>query len=261
MNQNSLLMLKRILIFSCVAVTFLAACQKDLKTETTAINNREIADDDFAFSGAATGVADSTSEWLGTYSGYFKPYPIVPDDDLIYNGVAQLPYLDRQFSFSDISYIIPEKYPIYGDSISFEAKLKNPKSSGFGDYDVVVRLIGDEHSVEVHFVADDDYVQYTEYTVGNRSNTKLAELVHLFGTFQTMKLAQKNYYSAVYINNNLVYKFKYGSKNAIGRLKSISIAFKGYGSCTKVGLKNSHTSSPLMLEEFNVQGKSNTLFY
>jgi len=210
---------------------------------------------------ALTGVLDTSSKWYGTYSGYLKPYPVLPDSLIISNGVAQLPYLDRQFSYSYIYYNIPDQHVINGDSVTLEAKVQNPKATSFSDYDVILQLVGDQHTAEVHFVADAAYAQYTDYYVGDARYDGLSQLVYYFGAFRTVKLAQKKYYTAVYINDTEVYKFKYGAINSIGRLKKIAMGFKGYGSCTQVGLKNSFSRQLIMSEDFNTTGQSHVLYY
>ncbi len=254
-------MLNKILLLSCFAVIFLASCQKENTWQKAGLNNRNTNNDQSISTNALTGTVDKTNSWYGDYEGLFNDYPDVMDDYLIKNGVAQLPYLDRQFYFSKIIYDIPSNYNISGDSISFEARVKNTKASGFSDYDVILQVNGEQHRAAVHFVADKAYTAYTNYAVGDAQYSGLTELVHYFGSFQDVKLVQKNFTTAVYINNNLVYKFKYGAKNSIGKLTSINIAFKGYGSCTKTGIKNSYTKAPILSEDFNIDGESNVVYY
>ena len=254
-------MLKQLLTPPLLVIALFTSCKKDIRNQSSVLNNTNIDAEEISALGSSTGIIDTSSSWYGTYTGYNTPYPIIPDDAIIKNGIAQLPYLDRQFSYSNIAYDVPPQYNISGDSITFEAKLKNPRATGFGNYDVVLQLTGEQHSAEVHFVADASYVQYTQYYVGKAKRTELSELVHYFGVFQTLKLAQKNYYTAVYINDSLVYKFKYGVKNSIGKLKTINIATKGYGTCTMAALRNSFNRKPIFSEDFSIDGKSNTVYY
>ncbi|TKK67506.1 hypothetical protein FC093_14555 [Ilyomonas limi] len=253
-------MLNKLLLPSCWIIILFTSCQKDLSTKQTVANNM-LAAADIQPLNALTGIIDTTNKWYGTYSGLFEEYPVIPDAYLIQNGVAQLPYLDRQFSYSYIYYDIPAQYNISGDSIALEAEVKNPRASSFSDYDVILQLIGEQHTAEVHFVADTEYASYTSYTIGDAQLTGLTELVHYFGTFRKLKLAQKKYYTAVYINNTEVYRFKYGKRNSIGRLKTIGIVFKGYGSCTGVGVRNSSNHNPILSDKFNTDGQSKVTYY
>jgi len=251
----------RLLLLAGLATIVFASCQKEVTPKPAIANSTTTSENNNDATEAISSTLDTTNKWYGTYQGFFKTYPVIQDDALIANGVAQLPYLDRQFSYSYIYYDIPAKYNISGDSIALEARLKNPITSGFSDYDVILQIIGAQHTAEVHFVAEPAFSQYASYSVGNVSHTGINELIYYFGGFRTIKLAQKKYYTAVYINDVEVYKFRYGAQNSIGRVKTIGIGFKGYGICTSAGVKSSYSYQPIFSDNFNTDGQSNILYY
>ena len=206
--------------------------------------------------------ADSTGLWYGSYAGYAGPYPDVPESDFIQNGVAKLPYIDQEFSYTNVSFDIPPAYRISGDSIEFDAVAKNPIAfHSIADYDVVLQMVGEEHSAELHFVADSSAKVYDQFYVGDKRVSNRPELVHYFQNMSTIRLILQKDVAKVYVDGVQLGKLEYGAANRIGKLKTINVAGKGFVVVNKVQLLNSYTNQPVLLENFNTDGHSHTIFY
>ena len=268
-------MFKKLFSLCLLSFSLFAGCQKE-DTLTTSPVSSELSGDKSTQDLVGLNSIVSTNHWYGSYIGVNPPYdpetgdPDVPpgfpdavtDYSFIHNGVAQLSTIPPEYSFdfSFVSFDIPSQYYISGDSLSFVTVVENLKANSFSDYDVIVRIIGDKDSAEVHFVADPSFQSATDYYVGNARYTNIKSLVNYFGSFKTVKLIQKKYQTATYVNNVLAYKFSYGSQDSIGRVKTIRIGGKGFVTVNNVKLLNSYTNKTLMTEAFNTDGHSHTLF-
>jgi hypothetical protein len=258
-NQKDLFMLNRLLALSCSTLFLLSGCQKDLQTKPTALNSsNELSDQAVA---AGTQVVDTTNKWYVSYAGYAEPYPTYTDGSFIKDGVAKAPLLSKNFEYSNLSYDIPSKYNISGDSITFEVSVKNKMAGSKSGYDVVLQLFGEQHNAELHFVGVQSGLPYTQYIVGNARRTNLQQLVHYFDHFETVRLIMKNNYTSVYLDSVEVYKFKYGAQNSIGRLKKINVAGKGYAVVNNVNVRNSFGRKMIFNEAFNIDGQSHVVYY
>ena len=259
-------------ILSCFLLLLITAmgCQKDDVQLTN--TSGDASSETLQSLSDAKGVV-STNHWYGFYAnktpldtswdapGGDPDYNDLPDTYFIHNGVATLPTGAPFIFFSTISFDIPAQYNLPGDSILFEAIVKNPKDGIETDWDVSLQMIGDQHSADVHFVADSAYQVYTHYGVGSKNVSNNRALVHYFSDFETVKLATKKGQTGVYINNILVYNFKYNVADRIGKIKTITISGKGYVVVDNVKLTNSITKKKLMLETFNTDGESHAVFY
>ena len=74
-------------------------------------------------------------------------------------------------------------------------------------------------------------------------------------------LEAKNKTFIVYINETYITSIPYDKVNKIGRLKQIIVAFKGSGTIDWVKLYNSNTGTQLIQEDFNIDKRSNTIWY
>ena len=252
-------------------ICFVSACQKDVQSATSTGNDK-ITDESLKSLSALTPVV-SSNHWIGEYlnqtaldtsgnnPGPAGVDPDISDHEFIVGGVARLPGASDILFFSSFSFDMPSEYNLPGDSIIFEAIVKNTREESYTDYDVMLQITGDQHSAGVHFVADNSYKSYNGYSVGSKSFNNLTPLVHYFGDFETIKLSTKQGQTGVYINNKLVYHFKYNAADRIGRIKTISIIGKGYITVDNVKLTNSVTNKKLMLENFNTTGESHGVFY
>ena len=261
---------KRFLSFFLLLLLTVMGCQKD--DVQLANTNDESSSETIQSLSDAKGVV-STNHWYGFYvsktpsdttgmdPGGDPDISDVSDRNMIHGGVAKLPMIDGFLFFSTISFDIPAQYSLPGDSILFEAIVKNPKDGVQTDWDVSLQIIGDQHSADVHFVADSAYQTYTHYGVGSKNIYNSKALVHHFSNFETLKLATKKGQTGVYINNKLVYSFIYNIADKIGKIKTITISGKGYVTVDNVKLTNSITKKKLMLETFNTEGESHTVFY
>ncbi len=264
-------MFKKVSAVTLFAFVILAGCQKDVAPKANA-GSDNLSTDKLAPEALTGKGVVSTNHWYGTYTDAVCSDPMgacdpdgsgdATDAGIIKNGVAQLPNpAGYNFSYGNISFDIPSQYNISGDSLTFVAVVENTIAYSLPDYDVILRIVGDKDTAAVHFVAAPSSQQSTEYYVGTARYTNLPSLVHYFGSFETVKLAQKKYQTGAYVNNKLVYKFAYRSLNSIGRVKTITVSGKGYPTVDNVQLMNSYTNKKLMTEAFNVDGQSHTVFY
>ncbi len=272
-------MIKFAFLLSLLATLIIAGCQKEAASDS--FDNSELKTQNSGFENLSTGKTVSTAHWYGSYSDVIDVITdpdgdpdgnpdtggpdanqiTVSDSSFIKNGVAELPTLPYQFSYSNIAFDIPSNYNISGDSLIYEVVAKNPTVGSFYDYDVVLSLTGSLHSANLHFVADASAQQYTQYTIGNASYTNIPALVNYFSDFKTIKLVLKKNQTAAYVNNVLLFKFNYKALNQIGRLQTINVSGKGYVIVDNVKLTNSVTNKKILTEDFNTDGKSHTIFY
>ncbi len=265
-------MLKAIRFPVIAFICFISACQKDVQS-VTSTGNDKITDESLQSLASLTPVV-SSNHWYGQYldqtsfdtsgngpGGGGGVDPDITDHEFIGGGVAQLPDAPDLLFFSSFSFDMPSQYSLPGDSIIFEAIVKDTREKSYTDYDVMLQITGDQHSAGVHFVADNSYKSYNGYSLGSKSFTNLSPLAHYFGDFETIKLTTKQGQTGVYINNKLVYHFKYNAADRIGRIKTISIIGKGYITVDNVKLTNSVTNKKLMVENFNTTGESHAVFY
>jgi hypothetical protein len=244
----------------CAIIIVLSACKKDMSGNMLNTTNENALDESGLLSSAA-GTVDTSNHWYGTYTGNGVSYPAVPDDSIIKSGGAQLPRFSRKFAFTNIKLDIPAKHLIAGDSATFEASVKNTKNTGKGSLDVALQIVGDKHSANVRFVADSSVSNSTNLAVGSTAVNGSKALVHYFRSFENVRFAFKDYTAFVYVNDSLVEKLTYGKVNSIGRIKNITVAFRGYGICNTVILRNSFTKKQILSESFNFDGQSHVLYY
>ncbi len=267
-------MTKPLLSLLTVVLFFLSSCQKtELAVPGTATSGATTADKTAAIASLHTGTV-SDAHWYGKYYNEIDlqgnqlpggdPDMIeLYDYQFISGGVATLPWESGMSSFfSSIYFSIPSQYNLPGDSIIYEVVVKNGSGSGgIAGYDVLLTLVGEKNTAQVHFVSDKAYQSSTAYTLGTLSHTNLPALVQSFSNFQTVKLVNKKGKTAVYLNNKLLSSFKYTAANNLGRINEIHVDGKGSAVVDNVKLTNSVTSKKLLLEDFNTEGQSHTIFY
>ncbi len=213
---------------------------------------------------------DSSRGWYGHYYGPdVYVFDSFPPSYFIQGGVAQLPYYsDANQVFSYVTYDIPADHPIYGDSITFEMDIKNPKDFYHSGWDVTMDIKGQGHvegALErlalVGFVADDIYTPYTQFHVGNAVHNGLSQLVYDFEDFKTIRLVLRNNRASLFLNAKLLYSFTYTDADKIGWIKNIEFGGKGFPACTRVKLYNSYTGKVILSENFNTDGQSTIIYH
>ncbi len=266
-------MLKNSFALSAFIVIMFTNCQKEAISKTdmaeTNLSEKKSAPESLASKSLV-----SDEHWYGNYdnSKYILPrengepggdadHPDVEDVFLIKNGVAVLPSLGDYTFNSYVFFNIPPQYNISGDSLVFEAVVMNSKDNSFYDYDVALQITGEQYSAEVHFVADTAEQKNNKYYVGNAKRNNVPALVNYFGDFKTIKLGLKSDQTGVYVNGKLIYHFKYGADNRIGRVRTITVLGSGFVTVNSIKLSNSYTNKKIMTENFNYEGQSHTVFY
>ncbi len=233
-----------------VIVLFLIACNKeDVIVKPVTGNN---------LSQATTSGLDTSKSWYGLYNFYYQSpddttYHTLSDKYIIANGKAKFPYV-KDASVFFIKYDIPSSHIIYGDDATFDISLQD--SSAVMNFD----LIGTKNT------ASFDYFAYNDsgyYTVALGSVVKQIKLFPTtdYNNFKLVQFVFKQTKAYVYVANKLITSFAYGTSNKMGNVKQISLGNSGYLACDYVRLYNSYNQRPVMDEEFNIDGKSHTIFY
>jgi len=241
---------------------FISSCKKEAIPTTgtlTSISNSSELD---------AGNGDCDRRWFGLYANGINPDDTITQKSLIKNGVAQLPAVNWYNYHTGIDYNIPLCHEISADCITFEVRLKNP-SDGSGaiyDYEVALQLYGSEKLYgsstfsEIYFVANSSAQNYSHIWIGNEQLWNLPELVHYFGDYETLTLQIKDNVLSIFREGSLVKAVPYESTH-LGRLRRIGIGFKGTGTADWVKLYNSKSGTQIMQEDFNVDGKSNVIWF
>lgn len=255
-------MITKALTYSCLAFMLLSSCKKEItpKTQPT-IGDEQLRSYAAVSNFAAGGTVDTAAHWYGSYAGFNGPYADVPDSQLIKNGIAKVPRIGLPYLFSNVSLHIPAAHIISGDSLMFEAAVKNTYSTGFYNFDIVLQIVGSLHAAELHFVGDAGSQQYNQLYVGDARVANVPQLNLFFDSLKTVRFVLKDDEAKVYVDSQFIYKLNYGAANRIGTVNFINVAGKGIAIVNKVRLLNSYTRDRILLEDFNTNGKSNTLFF
>lgn len=250
----------------------IVSCRKEaIETNTTSDN---LFSEKTVSAESAVKPVVSSAHWYGYYKyipvtipgepgdpGDDPDIQVYPDSYFIRNGVAQLPSGGGP-AFTYVAFDIPSSYTISGDSVIFQTVVQNAVSNGgYNDYDVILEIEGTQHYAELHFVADSSDQVSNRFVVGNAQYNNLPQLNHYFSSFQTIKWVMKKNGAAAYINNKLAYRFTYGTANRIGTIKTITVGGKGYAVINNVTLLNSYSNKKIMVENFDIDGQSHTVFY
>ena len=215
-----------------------------------------------------------------TWKGAFLPYTglqdsrFIPDELFIKNGYARI-YSDSMkansynFYTTMIRLVIPDSINIKGDSLNFEAGLKNPfNSSPFSPYygrDITLYIKGETNTAFINNVATSD-IDPNGHTraairVGNTGKNDLPALQHNFQDYDTLILQTYNHGIIAYRNNAYLNGLAYWDEPHIGRLKEIRIIFRGSGFVNYVKIYYSVNGKLLMSENFNTDGQSTVIWH
>jgi hypothetical protein len=201
-------------------------------------------------------------QWKGVYATYNLPFVYEDDSKFISGGIAKLtntpwPYQDF---FTSVDLKIPFCRKFAGDTAKLEVRLKNPsgEQGSVTDYDVNLYLYGSSDTAHVTFIAY--RAQFTSFGVGSKQITNSPDLLYLFQDWSTVTLEAKDKNLSVYRDGALIKTISYKGLK-IGNLKKIQVGFKGSGSVDWVKLYSSCTNTLHMQENFDVDGKSNIIWY
>jgi hypothetical protein len=243
------------LLAACILFTAISCKKETIKSSRTQ-SESSVSEEDLA--------GNCVKPWYGIYADGIIPNDTISQNKFIKNGIAQLPP-NNLFTWyhTGIYYNIPSCHFLVGDSITFEASVQNP-SNGIGavsDYDVVFQLWGSKNYASVYFVGNTNSQSYDNITIGNSVVWNMPELVHYFGNYETFKVVIKNKTVSIYINGVFVKSMPYDASNKIGKIKTIGYGFKGTGAIDWVKLYSSNSNQQIMQEDFNVNGKSNVVWF
>lgn len=252
----------RLAFFSAISIiTF--SCQKEISNNQQNLNQATVHSD------AISGTGECERRWFGEYSNGINPDDTITQKDFIANGVAQLPPVDWYNYHTGIFYDIPLCHEISADCIRFDVRLKNPNNvnGAIYGYDVALQLYGSDKTYgtdkysEIYLVGDPTAQAYTHIWIGNEKMSNIPELVHYFGDYQTLSLELKNSTLNIYIDGSLIKSLPYDISTHLGKLKRIGIGFKGTGTADWVKLFSSSTGNQIMQEDFDLDGKSNVIWF
>ncbi|MBG9377709.1 hypothetical protein I5907_15815 [Panacibacter sp. DH6] len=203
--------------------------------------------------------------WRGIYANGDTPgenYDTVTTENFVRNGIAWMKFSPYDFYYSSLELDIPQCHTFSGDSTRLEVSLKNPSSQPyiFHDYDVIVTLIGTKDTAIVYFTS----WAYNYAKIGSITHSNKKALIHVFEDYEKVVLETRNETMNVYIGPNgdqIVGSVFYGTRNKIGKVKSIHVGFKGGGSVHGVKFLNSATGGAIMYEDFTKTGQSNIIWY
>ena len=166
-------------------------------------------------------------------------------------NLEAIPNMDGTY----IQYAIPGSYTVSSDSTVFEATIRNGVNSA------EMRMVGNISEAGVSFSAPANGVGSYNLWVGSVYKTITVSPAIDFTSYNLVQFAIKGTKAFLYINNKLITSFSFSATNRIGNVQLLSMGYKGYIECDKVRLLNSYTKKVRMKEEFNIDGKSRTIFY
>ena len=241
----------KIYFIAVFLVIFSASCKKDITTTSVNVN---------AENSLLSNVSDISGQWFATYGYFDSNYRYVAtdtlhEDSLINNGYLSFPRKSSDL-LGTINFNIPDEYDLYGDSISFAFTVRDSSA------DQMFEMIGSDGFLEVEHYNQNLWgiraLAFGVYQVGNYYQP--------FTSFTNVLIVLKGNRVTVYTDDRIVFQYSnYRASNdgkpLIGKLKSIVLKNSTYMKCDNVALFNSYTKKLLMKENFNLKGKSNTIFY
>ena len=240
------------------------SCKKEIK------NTSSISDE-------ISSLSTEDARWQGaflSYNGLPKSRYGIPDNLFIRDGYARI-YSDSvkinkdNYYSTKIWLVIPESINIKGDSLNFEAGLRNSFNSSFysPDHgrDIKMYVKGETNEGFINNVAtsdiDPDGLERAAISIGQTVKNNLTQLQHNFQNYDTLILQTFNHGIVAYRNNTILTGLAYEREPNIGRLKEIGIEFKGSGFINYIKIYNSVTGKLLMSERFNMDGQSTVVWH
>jgi hypothetical protein len=257
---------KTALILSVFAFIFIG-CRKEM--QSSSLSSSSV----YNLTASGKGTIDSTGKWFGACTPFLgDPDALWPDtiyeQKLINNGIASDPYDSIAYPsdanrFSNVGYEMPADRVFKGDSIAFEALVTD-------DVNVVeLDMIGTKNTASFSYNSKGDNT--CTLAVGNTTQSVTLNPAIDFTTFKPVVFALKGKHAFLYISNKLVLSLAYNSSDDIGNITTLIIGRNNQQDisllnnlsmdCDYVKLYNSYTKKLLMKEEFNIKGKSNTIYY
>jgi hypothetical protein len=214
--------------------------------------------------------------WQGAFISYngLPPSAFIPDKLFIKNGYARI-YNDsvkinkHNYYSTRFRLVLPDSVKIKGDSINFEAGLKNPFNSSFYDpyygRDITLYIKGTTNEALINNVATSDInpdaVKRARIKIGQTIKNNLPQLQYNFEDYGTLILQTFNRGVVAYRNNEYLTGLAYEKEPLIGRLKEIGITFKGSGYIDYIKIYNSVNGKLLLSEDFNTDGQSTVIIW
>ena len=243
---------------------FLFSCKKE-----TSFNNAVSAGDNASASEAAQ------IKWKGAFLSNGKtPLSSIPDKLFIKNGYARIykesvKLNEQNFYSTKFRLVLPDDLNIKGDSINFEAGIKNPLNSSYFDAfhgrDVTLYIKGETNEASITNVATSDINpdggERAGIKLGQSFKNPLPQLQYNFEDYGTLILQTFNGGVVAYRNDTYLSGLAYEEEPLVGRLKEIGIIFKGSGYIDYIKVYNSVNGELLLSEDFNTDRKSNVIIY
>ncbi|HEX5150437.1 MAG TPA: hypothetical protein VFW07_03250 [Parafilimonas sp.] len=215
-------------------------------------------------------------KWHGKFISYngFPASAFIPDKLFIKNGYARI-YNDsikinkQNYYSTRFRLVLPDSIKIKGDSINFEAGLKNPFNSSFYDpyygRDITLYIKGSSNEAMITNVATSDInpdaVKRARIKLGQTLKKNLPQLQYNFEDYGTLILQTFNRGVVAYRNNEYLSGLAYEKEPLVGRLKEIGIIFKGSGYIDYIKIYNSVNGKLLLSEDFNTDGQSTVIYW
>ena len=158
-------------------------------------------------------------------------------------------------------YALTQDFGIRPDSVTLEARLKNPESEGGESCFNTDILLTDKHlniaEAEFTMMGCSDYAKLmVGKTIFRKGNLQLGENVDLdnfsvnHNEWNTFKLQLRGNQVEVFVNGNSVFRSEYEGREKFANLTDIRFTFKGTGSVDWVKLSNSYTGKVVYQTDF-----------
>ena len=193
-------------------------------------------------------------QWTGTFSNLEQAIKTIPNS-FISNGIAKLTGSPFYYYWTSMELPIPADMNMDGDHLKFEIRTRNPVSEGaIEELDLTLYITGENGNASVSFIGRKHRQQFTSIMGAKTVQKDIPELIQLFQEWNTVSLITSGTKVAALKNGTEIKSISYSGN--IGRVKKISISFKGIGSVDWVHLYNSKTGKGIIREEFDREKKA-----
>lgn len=237
-----------------IMLTIAASCTKEQKNTPmeTISSEKETAGKD-----ETNGIQACFYGMQGVFSTEF-PFPMsdtVPIQSYVSGGVFRLsggPYASPYWSALQLwkSADHCDIQGASGDTVTYVVRLKNP-STGTGAvsaFDAAIFIAGENKTVGVHFVGNTVNQVYSSFKVGTEGFSNHSLLVAVFEDWTDITLKTFNHTCQLYVGQVNILTINYTGD--IGRIKDLTVGFKGYGSIDYMRLTGA-SGSKLFRNEFD----------
>lgn len=198
--------------------------------------------------------------------GYARIYINIPGFSTNKDYITKLPikYYTTKFWFT-----LPSGVNIKGDSINFEAGIKNPLNSSYFNAshgrDIKLYIKGETNTASITNVATSDIdpagLDRASISLGQVVKNNIAQLQHNTEDIDTLIMQTFNRGVVAYRNDEYLSGLAYNKEPVIGRLKEVGIEFRGSGYIDYIKIYNSVNGKLLVSEDFNTDGKSTIIIW